>query len=208
MVRSGWYNESYRHFLAAKGVKTGRGFFVGKGNLESGAVKRILATPKKDAAGNIVRDPFTGRPVYPTKAELGVPYAPKPQGPDISNPEVRARLQQEVVGLQQKYAMQRPESIPGVMPGAAMETLAPEPIPEVPQIEMAAPQLRPGVPIDISDNVDAEMQAVREYNTGAFDTAVEMGDRRVPPSELHAMPTPSVPPEPTSILEDTAGMQP
>lgn len=218
MARSGWYNESYRHYLAAKGFRTvmRTGFFVGKGNLERGEVKRQLAKPLRGADGRILRDPLTGRPMYPTKAMLGIPYAPKPEVSDVNDPAVRARLQQEIVGLQQKYAMQQP----AVMPIAPIvqEQIMPEPLPEVrrplPEArplavtmqEAPEEELRPALPVDISDNVDAEKEAVQEYNAGAFGAAIAAGGRRVPPSELHV--TPNVPPEPTSILQDTARMQP
>lgn len=204
MARSGWHNESYRHFLAAKGVRTGRGFFVGKGNKESGVTKSLLAKPLKDAEGNILRDPLTGRPMYPTKEMLGIPRAPKPESVNLNDPLVRAKLEQEIVGLQQKYATQQPAGsfIPPTM--AVQEQLAPEPLPQAPMATPEPSELKPEMPVDISDNVDAELSAVRDYN--AFDTAIATGENRVPLSELHV--TPSVPPEPTSILQDSAGMQP
>lgn len=214
MARSGWYHESYRHYLAAKGIRTAMrtGFFVGKGNKERGEVKRQLAKPLRDAGGRVLRNPLTGRPMYPTKEMLGIPYAPKPEVSDLNSPEVRERLQQEIVGLQQKYAMQQPAVI---APMVAQEPIVPEPLPEVqplarplarPMQEAPEEELRPELPVDISDNVDAEKEAVQEYNAGAFGAAMSAGGRRVPPSELHV--TPNVPPEPTSILQDTARMQP
>lgn len=204
MARSGWHNESYRHVLAAKGVRTGRGFFAGKGNREAGELKRLLATPKRDAQGNIMYDPMTGRPVYPTKAELNVPYAPRPQGPSIADPVVRARLEQEVLGLQQQYAQKLPEYDVAYAPLGAQDVLRPEAVPQesmvenmsVPSTNIAFPQelpesqLRAVPPADISDDVNAVREAVIEYN----------GEKALPM-------TPSVPPEPTSILDDSRGLR-
>jgi hypothetical protein len=79
--RRGWYGEPYRHYLARKGVSTGRGYFAvvndGRGNRTTGVERSLLAQPKRDAQGNVMIDPMSGKPMYPTKAELGLPYAPK-----------------------------------------------------------------------------------------------------------------------------------
>jgi len=88
--KRGWFGESHRHYLAAKGVRTGTGYFA-KGNRESGAVKRALATP-------IGYGP-DGHPIYPTKEQLGLPYAPKRQSRPVSEGE----LMQSRVELQGAY---------------------------------------------------------------------------------------------------------
>jgi len=95
MSYSGWFNESVRHGLAAKGIKTRQGYFS-KGNTRNGLLKSILATPKKDESGNPIIDPFTGKPLYPKQSELGLDYVKRAPRVDFSNPDTMGALQQQI----------------------------------------------------------------------------------------------------------------
>lgn len=193
---SGWFSESYRHSLAARKISSGRGYFA-KGNRESGPLKSFLAKP-------IGRDPVTGQPIYPTKRELGVPYAPKKTSAkyDFSRPETQAELAAQLEAVRassqgtQSFSMEQ-------FPVAAQAVPVTQ---ELPDQEVV---LKPQTTIDESDMYDATVAAEQEKEQGdAFDKAVSVGGSKMQ-TELHSeVTTPGVAPPPASITESSAAVQP
>lgn len=195
---SGWFSESYRHSLAARKISSGRGYFS-KGNKEFGPAKAILAKP-------IGVDPVTGKLIYPTKKDLGIPYAPKKTSAkyDFSRPETQAELAAQLEAVRassqgtQSFSMEQFPVVPQTVPITQ----------ELPDQERV---LKPQAPIDESDMYDSVVQAEQEKEQGdAFDKAVSVGGAKSGvPDEMHGIvTTPGVSPVPVSVTESSAVVNP
>jgi hypothetical protein len=181
-MRSGWKNESYRHYLAAKGVKTNYYALqpMGKGNRLPDYYKSGFALGKS-------RDEIDIELRSQGRADLVVP---RRQSATVYDGAVERPVQ----------ASDMPESFsrPVVVPVSTLvveDSVAP---PEV--------GLRPAVVMDSSDIEDEEREVWAEAD--AFDESIERGGSVIPPRELHTVMTPGVPPVPPSITDSSAGVQP
>jgi hypothetical protein len=177
-------------------MKTGRGYFV-KGNREPPWQKRAyaLGIRKEDF-------PKYGLPV--------VEYAPKTKTTSLQELQVQASV----------------EGVPQYAQSASFAPSIPaEPLTTAPAPPMAVekPWMRPVAPVsqapvddalmatpkyDVNTLENAEQSALAEYDKQKlFEASIGAGGDvvRIPPNELHVTPTPSVPPQPRSIIEEDQG---